>query len=339
VGQNDSTGIITNSYATGDVVGGMRAGGFVGINHGKIHNSYATGDVRSYSEFGGFAGNNYGEILYAYATGSLGSIKGYATSYSAGGFVGINDGYINNAYATGDVNSEFTPGGFVSRNIGTIKNAYASGNVSGRIEFGGFVSTNVQNLENVFFAGTLKASSSDYNAPGCFAVQNPGTVKDGLYNKDGCEFEADSAAKAVAFADMKSAPLYKSWTDFDKFWVLGDTLSFPHLVFTTGVYPEIIGDGPPIEIAKPNMVVVKGANGLKLYGTRQSLQAMVTLSRSGLTNVKVYNLNGTLQKTVSLGMLGEGVHHVNLNGAVDAHGVALVVLEQNGKALSRSLLR
>ena len=339
VGQNDSTGIITNSYATGDVVGGMRAGGFVGINHGKIHNSYATGDVRSYSEFGGFAGNNYGEILYAYATGSLGSIKGYATSYSAGGFVGINDGYINNAYATGDVNSEFTPGGFVSRNIGTIKNAYASGNVSGRIEFGGFVSTNVQNLENVFFAGTLKASSSDYNAPGCFAVQNPGTVKDGLYNKDGCEFEADSAAKAVAFADMKSAPLYKSWTDFDKFWVLGDTLSFPHLVFTTGVYPEIIGDGPPIEIAKPNMVVVKGANGLKLYGTRQSLQAMVTLSRSGLTNVKVYNLKGTLQKTVSLGMLGEGVHHVNLNGAVDARGVALVVLEQNGKALSRSLLR
>ena len=339
VAQNDSTGIITNSYATGEVAGGMSAGGFAGINHGKIHNSYATGKVRSYSGFGGFVGNNNGEILYAYATGNLGTIKGYTTSYSAGGFVGINNGYINNAYATGDVNSEFTPGGFVSRNVGTIKNAYASGNVSGRVEFGGFVSTNVQYLENVFFAGTLKASASDYSAPGCFAVQNPGTVKDGLYNKDGCEFEADSAAKAVAFADMKSAPLYKSWQDFDRYWVVGDTLTFPHLVFTTGVYPEIIGDGPPIEIAKPNMAVAKGANGLKLYGNRQNLQATVTLSHSGLTSVKVYNLKGTLQKTVSLGDLHEGVHQVNLNGAVEARGVALIVLEQNGKALSRALLR
>ena len=339
VGQNDSTGIITNSYATGEVVGGMRAGGFVGINHGKIHNCYATGVVRSYSEFGGFAGNNYGEILYAYATGNLGSIKGYTTSYSAGGFVGINDGYINNAYATGDVNSEFTPGGFVSRNIGTIKNAYASGNVSGRVEFGGFVSTNVQYLENVFFAGMLTAWASDSREPGCFAVKNAGTVKEALYNKDGCEFEADSAAEAVALADMKSAPLYKSWNDFDKFWVVGDTLSFPHLVFTTGVFPEIIEDGPPIEIAKPNMGVAKVANGLKLYGTRQNLQAMVSLSRSGLTNIKVYNLKGVLQKTVSLGEMSEGVHQVNLNGALDARGVALIVLEQSGKALSRSLLR
>ena len=120
---------------------------------------------------------------------------------------------------------------------------------------------------------------------------------------------------------------------------MGDTLSFPHLVFTTGVLPEIIEDGPPIEIAKPNVVAVKGANGLKLYGNRRNLQAMVTLSRSGMTNVKVYNLKGVLQKVVSLGKMSEGVHQVNLSGAVDARGVALIVLVQNGKALSRTFLR
>lgn len=339
VGQNDSTGIITNSYAAGEVVGGMKAGGFVGVNNGKIHNCYATGDVRSYSVFGGFVGENWGEILYAYSTGNLGNIKGYTSSFTAGGFVGANNGYINNAYTTGNVNSEFTPGGFVSSNSGTIKNAYASGDVSGRIEFGGFASANRQYLENVFFAGKLIASSSDYEAPGCFVVNNSGTVKEALYNKDGCEFEADSSAKETAFADMKASALYKGWNDFEKFWLVGDTLSFPHLVFTTGVLPEIIEDGPPIEIAKPNVVAVKGANGLKLYGNRRNLQAMVTLSRSGMTNVKVYNLKGVLQKVVSLGKMSEGVHQVNLSGAVDARGVALIVLEQNGKALSRTLLR
>ena len=339
VGQNDSTGIITNSYATGEVVGGTEAGGFVGVNSGKIHNCYATGDVRSYSKFGGFVAENFGEILYAYSTGNLGSIKGYTTSYNAGGFVGVNNGYINNAYTTGNVNSEYTPGGFVSSNSGTIKNAYASGDVSGKVEFGGFASANRKYLENVFFTGKLTASASDYHGSGCFVVNNAGTIKEALYNKDGCEFEADSVAKEAAFADMKSPALYKSWNDFDRYWLVGDTLSFPHLVFTTGVLPEIIEDGPPIEIAKPNMAIAKGANGLKLYGNRQNLQATVTLSRSGLTSVKVYNLKGVLQKTVSLGNLHEGVHQVNLSGAVEARGVALIVLEQNGKALSRSLLR
>ncbi|SHH59413.1 The GLUG motif-containing protein [Fibrobacter sp. UWCM] len=339
VGQNDSTGIITNSYAAGEVVGGMKAGGFVGVNNGKIHNCYATGDVRSYSVFGGFVGENWGEILYAYSTGNLGNIKGYTSSFTAGGFVGANNGYINNAYTTGNVNSEFTPGGFVSSNSGTIKNAYASGDVSGRIEFGGFASANRQYLENVFFAGKLIASSSDYEAPGCFVVNNSGTVKEALYNKDGCEFEADSSAKETAFADMKASALYKGWNDFEKFWLVGDTLSFPHLVFTTGVLPEIPEVEPPVKVVKPDMVVAMGANGLKLYGNRQNLQAMVTLSRLGETNVKVYNLKGRLLKTITLGMMGEGVHQVDLSGAAETRGMSLFMLEQDGRMLSRSVLR
>ncbi len=338
VGLNESSGVITNSRATGEVVGGMQAGGFVGRNFGTIKNCYATGDVRSYSDFGGFAGWNDGKIFYCFATGNVQNLKTYDESYSAGGFVGSNEGQINNAYATGNVTSEYTGAGFVSSNSGTILNAYATGKVSGKVEPAGFVGTNRKNIENVFFAGKTVASGAELYGAGCFVAGNDGSVKNALYNKDGCGFGTDSTVDGVAFTEMKNASLYKNWTDFDKYWTLNDTMSYPQFVFTAGVLPEIPIDDPPIKV-KSNMVVAKGANGLKLYGNRQNLQATVTLSRSGLTNVKVYNLKGILQKTVSLGDLHEGVHQVNLNGAVEARGVALIVLEQNGKALSKALLR
>lgn len=340
VGQNDSSGIITNSYAAGEVVGGMKAGGFVGVNNGKIHNCYATGDVRSYSVFGGFVGENGGEILYAYSTGNLGNIKGYTSSYTAGGFAGANNGYINNAYATGNVSSEYTAGGFVSSNTGTIENAFATGKVTGRVEMGGFVSSNRLQIENAFFAGSMEAMEGTLNGGGCYASGNAGLIGGAIYNKDGCIFDVDSVVEGAAFADMKMSSFYKDWTDFDKYWVLDDTMSFPNLVFTTGVLPEIPEVEPPVKVVKPALLVANGIdNGLKLYGNRENLRALVTLSRSGLTNVKVYNLKGRLLKTITLGMMGEGVHQVNLNGVGDARGVALIVLEQNGKALSRTLLR
>lgn len=340
VGQNDSTGIITNSYAAGEVVGGMKAGGFVGVNNGKIHNCYATGDVRSYSVFGGFVGENWGEILYAYSTGNLGNIKGYTSSYTAGGFVGANDGYINNAYATGNVSSEYTAGGFVSSNTGTIENAFATGKVTGRVEMGGFVSSNRLQIENAFFAGSMEAMEGTLNGGGCYASGNAGLIGGAIYNKDGCIFDVDSVVEGAAFADMKMSSLYKDWTDFDKYWVLDDTMSFPNLVFTTGVFPEIPEVEPPVKVVKPALLVANGIdNGLKLYGNRENLRASVTLSRSGLTNVKVYNLKGRLLKTIPLGMMGEGVHQVDLSGAAETRGMSLFMLEQDGKALSRTLLR
>ncbi len=340
VGQNDSTGIITNSYAAGEVVGGMKAGGFVGVNNGKIHNCYATGDVRSYSVFGGFVGENWGEILYAYSTGNLGNIKGYTSSFTAGGFVGANNGYINNAYTTGNVNSEFTPGGFVSSNSGTIKNAYATGKVTGRVEMGGFVSSNRLQIENAFFAGSMEAMEGTLNGGGCYASGNAGLIGGAIYNKDGCIFDVDSVVEGAAFADMKMSSLYKDWTDFDKYWVLDDTMSFPNLVFTTGVFPEIPEVEPPVKVVKPALLVANSIdNGLKLYGNRENLRASVTLSRSGMTNVKVYNLKGRLLKTITLGMMGEGVHQVDLSGAAETRGMSLFMLEQDGRMLSRSVLR
>ena len=91
----DSRGVISNSYATGDVSvtegsSGGSVGGFVGVLFDdKISNSYATGDVNGYEKVGGFAGSVYGqEISNSYSTGTV-------TGTSAvGGFAGLidNDG-------------------------------------------------------------------------------------------------------------------------------------------------------------------------------------------------------------------------------------------------------
>jgi hypothetical protein len=290
--------------------------------------------------FGGFAGENFGEIFYSYATGNLEKLAGYDVSYTAGGFVGANDGYINNAYATGNVSSEYTAGGFVSSNTGTIENAFATGKVTGRVEMGGFVSSNRLQIENAFFAGSMEAMEGTLNGGGCYASGNAGLIGGAIYNKDGCIFDVDSVVEGAAFADMKMSSLYKDWTDFDKYWVLDDTMSFPNLVFTTGVFSEIPEVEPPVKVVESALLVANGVdNGLKLYGNQENLRASVTLSRSGLTNVKVYNLKGRLLKTITLGMMGEGVHQVDLSGAAETRGMSLFMLEQDGRMLSRSVLR
>lgn len=344
ISTNDSNGIITNSYATDEVVGQVHSGGFVAVNEGKIHNCYATGDVHAYAWFGGFVAKNQGEILYSYATGNLGKIETFTGSLNAGGFVGLNEGYIDNAYATGDVISEYTPGGFVSSNEGIIKNVFASGTVSGLVQPGGFASLNKRDIENAFYVG--KSFVADENlymdthiaAPSCFVSGNSGSVKNAFYNEDDCGMGMDSTVSGVAFADMNNSNLYADWTDFDKNWILNDTMPFPQLAFAVGKSSDSVEVEPPARIVEPNMVVIKGSNGLKLHGSRQNLRATIKLSRSGLTHIKVYNLKGRLQKSLPLGMMGEGVHHVELNDVVESRGVVVMVLEQNGQALSKSLL-
>ena len=95
---------ITNSYATGNVNGGVNSysiGGLVGNAYYSITNSYATGDVSG--------GTNSGWI---------------------GGLVGASYNSINNSYATGDVSGGVQIGGLVGCAQRSISNSYATGNVS-----------------------------------------------------------------------------------------------------------------------------------------------------------------------------------------------------------------
>ena len=99
VGEND--GSITNSFATGSVLGaGIDVGGLVGENEtgGMITNCYATGNVDGNDDVGGLVGDNlfttfgFGIITNSYATGS---VKG---NNAVGGLVAFNPGTVNNSY-------------------------------------------------------------------------------------------------------------------------------------------------------------------------------------------------------------------------------------------------
>jgi filamentous hemagglutinin family protein len=95
MGVNSWTGLISNSYATGNVTGsgvGNSVGGLAGHNQGVISNSFATGRVSGGREVGGLVGNNYtnsGRISNSYATGNV------SGTTNVGGLVGLNTSATN----------------------------------------------------------------------------------------------------------------------------------------------------------------------------------------------------------------------------------------------------
>ena len=146
VGRNES--LINNSYALAQVIGYRRTGGLVGVqyNNGIITNSYATGDVQGIlqnqqdqegNEIGGLVGSASARshVSDSYAAGnvrgrtSIGGLIGYIASRS----------YVNNSYAVGNVNGYDAIGGLVGSNSGRISNNYATGNIEGTEAVGGLV--------------------------------------------------------------------------------------------------------------------------------------------------------------------------------------------------------
>ncbi|MGB4761876.1 MAG: choice-of-anchor U domain-containing protein, partial [Candidatus Saccharimonas sp.] len=114
---------------------GRYGGGFVGaLEGGVITESYATGNVFVEVESGGgFAGvlfsNSNNAIRDSYATGNVSSSSGYYM----GGFVGkMYEGIITRAYASGSVTGDSTVGGFagLTYNSPTISDSFAVGEVS-----------------------------------------------------------------------------------------------------------------------------------------------------------------------------------------------------------------
>lgn len=133
VGNMDgNTGVIDNSYATGNVTGstgGNRVGGLLGSGATNITNSYASGNVTGNLTVGGLAGANLGTITNSYSTGNV-----IGANNNIGGLVGTNLGSIVGSHATGSVTglgANSSTGGVVGSNAGSITNSYASGRVTG----------------------------------------------------------------------------------------------------------------------------------------------------------------------------------------------------------------
>ena len=167
VGWNEDVPI-TNSHASVNVTGnGDSTGGLVGHHHNStISNSYATGTVTGqHDDTGGLVGrSDSGTINNSYATGNVVGYGNYA-----GGLLGHNDGIIENSYATGNVvgYSSYVGGLTGINDIGghTINNSYATGNVEGHGDYvGGLAGTNYGDITNSYARGVVTGSGSDVGA-------------------------------------------------------------------------------------------------------------------------------------------------------------------------------
>ncbi|MFO8109490.1 MAG: GLUG motif-containing protein, partial [Thermoplasmata archaeon] len=101
-------GVVSNTYASGEVSGDDFVGGLVGYNlPGTVENSYTTANVSGESSVGGLLGLNFrGEIFNSYATGDV-TRWSSSTDTSFGGFIGYNDqGKIIDCYSTGSIHYE-----------------------------------------------------------------------------------------------------------------------------------------------------------------------------------------------------------------------------------------
>ena len=97
-----TVGKVINSFADAHVIGvrpdsgdnGSSVGGLIGINKGIISNSYASGNVSGNEDIGGLVGQNEGgKITNSYAAGTI------AGTSSVGGLVGLNSsGNIMHSY-------------------------------------------------------------------------------------------------------------------------------------------------------------------------------------------------------------------------------------------------
>ena len=92
-------------------------GGIVGQNEpsGIITNSFFSGNIISYGPVGGIAGANWGDIRNSFSEGSLSFVEPNIAS-TVGGIVGLNMGRITDVYSTADIKSLFTAGGIVGNN-------------------------------------------------------------------------------------------------------------------------------------------------------------------------------------------------------------------------------
>lgn len=181
VGNMDgNTGVIDNSYATGNVTGstgGNRVGGLVGSGRTDIINSYASGNVTGNLTVGGLTGANSGTITNSYATGNV-----VGNSNNIGGLVGTNLGSVVGSHATGSVTgtgANASTGGVVGSNAGSITDSYSSGVIRGPSGLTGGIagsSFNGATITNSWYNASTNPGMSLTNSLPCC---DPGVVTGG----------------------------------------------------------------------------------------------------------------------------------------------------------------
>ncbi|MFM2086920.1 MAG: hypothetical protein RLZZ237_1789, partial [Pseudomonadota bacterium] len=300
VGNNAAGATVTNSSASGTVSSDSTGsvGGLIGFNYGLISRSFATGAVSGGLRAGGLTAYNRYQgtglsqgIEYSYATGT---VTGHTNT---GGLVGENDNAkISNSYSTSTVTG--TPGNGAAGDIvgglvgfnqsgGTIANSYATGNVSGNSNIGGVVGWNNQtsgtggvrsSLTNVYSSGKVTGVSN----VGGVAGQNgaPNGIANGIYNTTlnaGAAIGLNTGTATttgLSSTQMKSA---SSFTGFNFTSSAGATGNNWVMVNTDGSFNSTTGTGATLPmLASEWSNTITSAHQLQLMG--MSLTAQYVLA-------------------------------------------------------------
>ena len=261
---NDLDSSLTNSFATGNVIGGYStSGGLLGNNGGVVTNSYATGNVSAegtYVAVGGFVGYNGGggssggpmTISNSYATGNVTNTNKTSSDLSAtGGFAGINDADIYDSYSIGSVtggtlSSTTAAGGFVGitgfQSSAVTVNSYSTGSVTGHYA-GGFIGAN-----NYGGSGSTLTNCAWYTGAATNAIGSNGSGGGSAVHTlsslgDGTDISSKSSFYSTSAAVYDQSPMTNngySW-DFSGTWGT-QAGNYPIL---TGAVPYLVFSGFP----------------------------------------------------------------------------------------------
>lgn len=157
---NNYDGTISHSFASAKVSGSTATsfGGLVGSNGGLITKSYAEGNVYGRSYVGGLTGFNRGKISEVYSTGEV-----FGTRNGIGGLIGNNfEGNVEQAYSEGKVTGGTQVGGLigVNRSKAIVKESYSLSTVSGKNDTGGLIGLNENAVESCYWNTNLSGHQS-----------------------------------------------------------------------------------------------------------------------------------------------------------------------------------
>ena len=142
VGRND--GSVVSGDANVEVNASMNGGGLIGHNQGSVRDSHADAQVMGGSRLGGISGFNNGSIISSYTTATV--IGTDTNSHDIGGLVGHNQGLVRDSHADAQVMGDSRLGGISGFNNGSIINSYTTATVIGTdtssYDIGGLVGHN-----------------------------------------------------------------------------------------------------------------------------------------------------------------------------------------------------
>lgn len=247
-GQNYGGSIIRSSAAVDVTAGSNYIGGLVGENSGPITDTYATGDVIGFGHVGGLVG--YNSDWYAVATILRSHAHGNVSGPDrAGGLVGRNiQSSIALSFATGDVtNSGNATGGLVGENSGPISDSYATGNVNGDTNVGGLAGLHGNdygdgNIDRSYATGVVTGSADVGGLVGYIDTSsNPTSTTGSLWDVESSGTLASAGGSGSTSAQMQSFSTFddEGWSitngdsDLTKAWGLCEGRTYPFLMWQT----------------------------------------------------------------------------------------------------------